>query len=497
MSRERPTNSLFARLARLVGGEAAVRPSPARSTAPRPAVQPVDADLRRAVAAMVKGGCSTLQVISLVEFRDEVGDKWERVAAKVAMIAETVISGHLGAGNQSIRLDDSTFILVFLACSQSDARRRALAIAEDLEIRLHGGQPGERQQRPLALAAEVPAEVVRVGNLGAIHAAVDDMRSFVGDDGATPRRSMLPGGPPVAADLPVRYSLLPSQPPPSVPAAADAGRLACPSGFVDVHGRPRDHAPASDAAPSMPGDARLSVLWRPTWVAEGEAIAAYEARVQRVDGEGVAPLEGCRAYPAGDRDAIVALDRVVVAGAVRALAAAADSDPFTVVVPVHWQSMVSSRRLQVTGAFGDIGEEMRKQRVVLELFGVPAATSAADLSEVLRPLRPLCRAVALRTRLSAPRIDWATGGGAAMVGINLAELAPFERTGDDVLAAAFAELVKAAAASGVGAYLWGARRRPVVAGAVGCGCAMVNGPALMNDVGRPLKILPAARSRFR
>lgn len=44
--------------------------------------------------------------------------------------------------------------------------------------------------------------------------------------------------------------------------------------------------------------------------------------------------------------------------------------------------------------------------------------------------------------------------------------------------------------------MWGVRRRKVIVGAVQMGFGMVNGPALMKDIPKPAKRLPAPKSRF-
>ena len=86
--------------------------------------------------------------------------------------------------------------------------------------------------------------------------------------------------------------------------------------------------------------------------------------------------------------------------------------------------------------------------------------------------------------------------GASMIGIDLAELALSERTDDSHLIAALEGFQRSAEQARIGAYVWGVRRRNVVAQAVRVGFAMVNGAALMKDLARPAKVLPAPKARF-
>jgi hypothetical protein len=118
------------------------------------------------------------------------------------------------------------------------------------------------------------------------------------------------------------------------------------------------------------------------------------------------------------------------------------------------------------------------------------------LGTVIARAHELCRDVGLRTRLTDPRAAMALDCGAAYIGVDLAELSGAERCGDDQLLAALRAFQAQAAKARLGAYVLGVRRRAVIVGAVQGGFAMVNGPALMKDIPRPAKVLPAPKSRF-
>ncbi|HLO75102.1 MAG TPA: hypothetical protein VK196_01440, partial [Magnetospirillum sp.] len=81
-----------------------------------------------------------LHIVSLVEFREAVGDRWSKVADKVMMIAEGVINMHLGAGNIFGRQGSDFFVLLFRTCDNYEARRRSVIIAQELGTRLVGDQ---------------------------------------------------------------------------------------------------------------------------------------------------------------------------------------------------------------------------------------------------------------------------------------------------------------------------------------------------------------------
>lgn len=477
-----------------------------------------------------------LHIISLVEFREAVGDKWAKVADKVMMIAEGVINLHLGAGNLFNRQGSDFFILIFRTCDNDEGRRRALIIAQELGTRLVGDQ-FTGSEIPLALAAELSLEdgLNDDGsvNLDAVNRAVGQMRSIIATQAkgdANTLRAWMRSGPAAAQDKGPRAHLKPSKPAPRVPPPANKAPIQCapepaakapptdpgwkklelekaaaakPPTWVILEGAPDKGARVADfdllpdlGAEPMPADAKLSLVWRPTWVAAGEAIGAYEARVQRVDAEGKPPLEGTKAYP-GDQLSANVLDRYRIANAVRDFRASeAAGNASTVIIPVHWLTITSDQRMEFLAPFADITKQARGARVAIELFGVPPDAKPITLGAAIAQARELCREVLLRTKLSDPRAAIALDAGAGGIGIDLAELAVPERTGDDQLLAAMAAFQAQAAKYRLGAYVWGARRRKVIVGAVGQGFSMVNGPALMKDIPRPAKVLPAPKSRF-
>lgn len=449
-----------------------------------------------------------LHVVSLVEFREAVGDKWKRISEKVMLIAEGIITKHLGAGNVCGRRGQDLFVLVFRGLSAEEGRRRAVTIAEELGRRLLGSQ-FTGSERPLALAAELSAAdgVNSDGsiNLAAVHDAVGEMRSIIADaaeDGRPPldlpdenplSYSALPG------PLPRLEPVLP-RPAKPIPSWTEAPRVKRESKEPDwqamVTAKEAAHTPPP-SAPPMPADAALSLLYRPTWVAAGESIGAYKAQIQRVDSPGRPAMEGALAYPRTDAPSAQALDRFAIAQAVRdgLTAEKAGMTPI-LLVPMHWATATSVNRISLTEPFAAMPEATRRGRVVIDLFGVPDFAGGRELTEVVRALKPLCRAVLLRAQLHDPRAAEAATAGAAMVGVDLSELFADERTDDPQLLAALARFREAAALAGVGAYVWGVRRRAVIVGAVVGGFAMVNGPGLMKDLARPAKVLPAPKARF-
>lgn len=459
-----------------------------------------------------------LHVVSLVEFREAVGERWAKVSDKVMMIAEGVITKHLGAGNLFSRQGTDFFTLVFRTCSADEGRLRAHTIAQELGTRLVGDQ-FQGVERPLALAAEMDlAEAVLPDgslNHAAIQRAVGEKRALIAatiaDDNS--KAWVPPAASPVAkpkattGDLPhaVTGDAKPKQ-------AQDPGWVAMEGPkrlkdsdtawiILDTGPKPDAQPVAAPAvmpsAPPLADTSRLTLLWRPTWVSQPETIGAYVARLQRLDKPDGVTLDGVLAYPRDDETSVLTLDRYCIGNAMRDFRASENAgNGSTVVIPIHWATLAAENRMEILAPFADIPEAVRQNRVVIDLFGVPEQVTARQMMETVAATRPLCKAVALRTRLGDSRAKLAADSGIAMIGIDLAQLSPAERADDSTLLGHLRRYQDQAQDFGLATYLWGVRRRAVVVGAVQGGFAMVNGPALMKDIAKPAKVLPAPRSRF-
>ncbi len=542
MSRKRPRDGLLSRLARpfsalgrLVGGQEESSDIAIPTDAGDTSDNVVEDSFTLALETLLiedEGKFQTkLQVISLVEFREAVGDKWYRLSEKVMMIAEGVINLHIGAGNVFGRRGQDFFVLLFRNVPTAEGRRRAVQIAQELGTRLVGAQ-FIGHERPLALATEI-ALGDAIGpdgalDLAAIHDAVGEMRALIAP--APPARTgYRPHLTKLAAeeDLPIHHSSLP----PPLPEQGDLRAHLRPSklsakefiprrsmlpsqGPAKTESAPRQVAaptwkavamddrnkPADDGvggAPPMPGDAKLSLVWRPTWMAAGEIIGAYKAQLNRVDTPGQFPYEGCHAYPGDGGETALTLDRFVIGATVREMRTAETAASRSVIVlPLHWASASSPQRLSLLAPLGDLSEDVRGNRLIIDLFGIPDGAADGRLATTVQALRPLCKEVTLRVRLAYPRAPRAADCGVTTIGIDLAELPPGERSDDDTLLDSLARLHQNADAVRLGVYAWGIRRRAVVVGTVLGGFAMIDGPGLMKDLARPAKVLPAPRSRL-
>ncbi|OJX81783.1 hypothetical protein [Magnetospirillum sp. 64-120] len=428
------------------------------------------------------GGVGRVRAVSLADFRQAVGDKWPRLADKVSIIVDRLIRARLGEANLFRRVDEETWLLLFPKVSPEQARALTVAVVQDISRHLLGeGCVGGT--RPLALAAHVDAAQLAATDprhyARVLRQAVDEARSLFDDrgnglaeDGQGHIRERLWGERPASRRRPqAEWEPI-------------LRRLA----------RPDPDEPWKGVGP-IPSDAKLTLLWRPTWVAQSQAIAAYCARVARVDHPGDPPLEGSMAYPDGDPATAETIDRFVSAAAVRDLMRSGP-DGGCAIIPLTWASLVGDHRAELAFPFADIPADMRRQRLKVEICRIPDSVTAEQAQNVVAGMRHLCGEVLLRLRLSSPLLRQVNCLGEAKVGLDLSELRDDQRMADDRLLDVLDLLQVSAGQAGVGCYVWSARRRKVVGGVVDGGFDMVNGPGLMRDVARPSMVVPAPKDRF-
>lgn len=425
------------------------------------------------------GGVGRVRAVSLADFRQVVGDKWPRLAGKVSIIVDRLIRARLGEANPYRQVDEETWLLLFPKVSPEQARALTVAVVQDISRHLLGeGCVGGT--RPLALAVHVDAAEL-AGADPRRHAAV--LRSAVEQGRALFDES----GPERADERPAERSLV----------ERPASRRHPEAEWEPILRRPVGADPDEPwkGVGPIPCEAKLSLLWRPTWVAESQAIAAYCARVARVDHPGDPPLEGSMAYPDDDPVTAETIDRFVSAAAVRDLIRSGP-DGGCAIVPLTWASLVGEHRAELAFPFADMPADMRRQRLKVEICRIPDTVTAEEARNMVNGLRHLSGEVLLRLRLSSPLLRQVDELGEAKIGLDLSELRSDQRMADDRLLDVLDLLQASAGRAGLGCYVWSARRRKVVGGVVGGGFDMVNGPGLMRDVARPAVVVPAPRDRF-
>jgi hypothetical protein len=456
-----------------------------------------------------------LYIISMADFRAAVGEKWLRLASKVANLGENVVGRHVGRDGLFCQADDQTFIITLPKDTREKARGRMVLIAQDLSTYLIGDQV-INGQRPMILAANIPFDkaVNQQGrfDVQALGEAVEESRSvaIVADEKVAASQDAAP----TLASLEVFRV---GEPPRASKAAAILGvdvddegaanpgeegwnalKHAKRTGQTAEWQRIRARAaggttffPWDDAGP-LTAATRISVVWRPTWMARSEAVGAYSARVLRFEGPDKPPSEGSHAYPQRSAMDGLNIDRVVIAQTVRQLqSGSSQSKAAVIIAPLCWMSVTTDHRRALLGPLGDVPKSVLRERLVVEVINLPDVPDRAQLTDMLAFMAHIGVNVMLRVRMvNALRVINAQLENA--LSIDLSELSPDERIGDAALLARIAELRVMAAQNGGGFAIWGIRRRNVIAASVKAGFSMLSGPGLMGDVNGVKAVIPLA-----
>jgi hypothetical protein len=232
-------------------------------------------------------------------------------------------------------------------------------------------------------------------------------------------------------------------------------------------------------------ESSLTLVWTPTWVATKRAVGAFHAKVIRVDKEGAPPLEGAYAYADAAPIESLTMDRFVATQAAYEL-----KDLFYgrhklgLTVPFHWMSLAPRWRDCIRIPFESCPPQALRKHLKIEIFGLSPAIPPHVVNRLFQPLEKLGCPLMARLPLSAAGMCKAMSGVKA-IGIDLAQLAPEEKVGDAELLERMERFRDVAHKSGMACYVWGIRRRPLIAEVIKAGFSLVNGPGVMTDLAHP------------
>ena len=490
-----------------------------------------------------------LHVFSLTDFRQAVGGKWEKLGALVEVAVESIIRRHVDSEKDIFtRLDAEIACLALPNTSRSETRTRVAAIARDISAHLFGDAVIDGR-RPQVWAANMPIEAALTEDGDMDRAAIEDalakagaalMAGSSGLGGAGGR-----GDQAMAAPHRATLAVLMADDP-TKPKGADAPRTVfaisggqrdssdIPSGrpdWAEDQGKPLagadaprrtmtvgkggaetarggkggaetargGNAPAASspdwldsqiqergsASAKMTPESSLTLVWSPTWVTAKRAIGAFHARVIRSDRDNAPTLEGVNAYSGLAPVETLTLDRFTATQAAKELKGLFfTQQKIGLTVPVHWMSLAPRWRDCIRIPFEDCPPAARQKLLKMEVFGLSPSVPPHALRRMFEPLERIGCDVMARLPLSAldmiPSLSFLKA-----VGVDLAELGDDERVGDDDLFARL-ELFRAAAKKNkIACYVWGVRRRPLIARVVQSGFSLVNGPGVMCDLSHP------------
>jgi EAL domain-containing protein (putative c-di-GMP-specific phosphodiesterase class I) len=381
---------------------------------------------------LAQGGPAAVQAgrinfIGLDKVRDRYGAGWEKVAARADRIARQTIERHLAQCDLYTGLPGFAYVIFFTRLSHEEARVKCRVITERI-VKLLLGEAGTD-------LLEIKTAVARID--GRIDLSSSALTEEV--------MSTLSGA---------RESAERDRP------------------------EPESRAPTTDGTRDLLD--RLSFAYRPVWDKTRSVVSAYScmARVS-VSHHGAAtedaaamigdqPRERERLDGLVQQRVLADLDELVRGGR-RAF----------LVMPVHFETLArpAARRDFIAGLEARVTVESRK-RLLIEVDGAPRGVVQSRLTEIVTPLRPVCRGVMLRLPLDTADLSPMKDCGAFGVGADLDARTEAEFT----LMMWMNRFARSAEKAGMETYLHGLRSLSQVAAAIGAGFGYLDGDIVAKPV---------------
>lgn len=307
----------------------------------------------------------TVQAITLSDFRDSLGDLWERYEKNILVIAETSIDRALSKGQTVIQQDPETWLMVTPDLTPEQAEKFATTIASSIGEKLMGARfetENEADPTPQTGRVDLSDALSEDGSINreAIQKAVANARASIAAKNAREQRQK--------------------------------NRLES----VQVKAHAKDKKPVADSKPGVTvAETGLKLSYWPCWTAEAQSIDTFICRP--VGQDGLSPFER-------DDPSLVAANAVAVA---RACAVALNSMVkegvrAKLVVPIPLVAILSPKQRQVLQALQKLQEKHRFLFLRPEIVRVPHSISTPALLTARDALRPLARDVGILTDLFNP-----------------------------------------------------------------------------------------------
>jgi hypothetical protein len=282
------------------------------------------ADLVRTSETKASG---QVQLLSLADFRSQLGRLWDAYAARILLIAETTIARMIGRGHTFIPQGDDTWLLLFPGMDTADAIARAEAIAAKLGEKLLGAQfTPEEPPLPRTALLDLSGVMQPDGSidLTALHAAVVRART--------------------------------AQKPKAAPAP-----------------RPRPEAPRHDAR----------LLLRPAWSADSRLVDTFALRALGPLGEDLVADPGAAFTPAVAADLMAAAEALLAEMDARKLRAR-----LVLALP---HTLVAGGHDNIRKLILSMPQRLRLMHLRLDVVRLPPRPTLDGLVALRESFRPLVR----------------------------------------------------------------------------------------------------------
>ncbi len=365
-----------------------------------------------------------VQVISLADFREAIGEFWEKYQSRILLIAESTVSRMIGKGNTYIPQGEDAWLLLFMGLSEDKAQDRADAIAASIGEKLVGAQ---------FTAHELPMpEASRL-----------DLTDALNADGSLNLES--------------------------VKQAISRARQRQIKTEVANKITPR---PATVAAPPARSEAeKAKTFFQPAWCAETQSVDLFCFRALTDLG---APLYADGTPTANDAT-ILDLSRIAAA---HFTSMVADKLQAKMALPIPYATLLGPAAGELVRMIAALPQRERLLRLRIEIVQIPLSITADKLVAIRELFRPYVREVAFMVDMFAPSeqvlaLDHIMLGADAREAAGISDEAIFQDL-----------LVFRQRAGRRGVYVMGLQQRGHLKRAINAGIGEVGGPALTENVKR-------------
>lgn len=464
------STSLWKRVAgHLVGGDRPSAKPPLPDKAPPAAPIDLLAFARRLKGALDQQGgvtAGTIQIINLDSVRQALGDRWPRLADRVAALADMVINRRTERHDMVTRLDGPLFLIVFTRLDAAGARTKCALIAEEIERHLLGWSADFKAVRVSAAVARLTAKEVTLERLD------------VQDEVARALCQAAKAFPPCEQ---VPRPMADTEKSAEATVRSDADRP------WDIETPPASSAPACERFTDWYYEDRkvtiseVAFLYWPVWHVRRRAIGTFLCMPVVPMGRDCL-LVGSRTLADVSPQLVAEIDRLGLARVSEDIQALAANDHRALVsAPVHFETLATLRlRKDYLAVCANLPAVVRRH-LILELVGLPDGAPEGRVIELLNVVRPFCLAINVRIRLTEMRVTALVGARVHAVGVALDE----EDGDEGDLFRKMNDFTTLAEKADLKTYLHGTPSRSLSVAALCSGFDYVAGDGLATAVGTP------------
>lgn len=367
----------------------------------------------------VMAGC--VQLLGLDQIKERLGPQWPEVADKALLIAQRALDEHLGPGDIYRIIDDASFQICFETSDEAFASDQVKRISDAIEDRIEAELGAtENKLSVRTFVSPVPTSRIRDASdpLSALYANLLEIRDAVNSRAIN------------------RHS---------IPALRYAGALFQPLWSNRDFGGTKNRCLLDTLA--------------------GAAASKHLEEIEELE-----DLVG----------ALANLDCVLFAKSIEGLhQALGDTKRATIIIPVHFQTLATEQQ-----EFFDIAGTLPlayRRFVLLDLIGIPTATTPRELMKALKMGRTVTDRIVLQMPPDDHRMDHNVRGLVWGTSLNLGEL----DTDDPLAVQEIARFAAKAAEHGLHSFAFGANTLGKATVVVEAGFDYVGGAAVANTVPIP------------